>query len=131
MERLRSRDNPNEHGPAVFNVGFFLGLALPFFFEGIVISQDPSTSQSIPQTAFLLQVWGGIALALLFLLLFGINCWIWHNTKINYIFIFEFDTKHHLDYRQYLEVISFCRISLTTVADFIGISWMCFLLVDI
>jgi len=104
VERLRSRDKPNEHVPAVFNVGFLLGLSVPFLIEGIVISQERSTSQSIPQTIFLLQVWGGIALVLLFLLLFGVNCWVWHNTKINYTFIFEFDTKHHLDYRQYLEV---------------------------
>jgi xenotropic and polytropic retrovirus receptor 1 len=131
VERLRSRDNPDEHGPAVFNVGFLLGLALPFFFEGVVVSQDPSTHQSIPQTAFLLQVWGGIGLVVLFLLLFGINCWVWHNAKINYTFIFEFDTKHHLDYRQYLEEFSFYRIWLTIVTDFICVSWMCFLLVDV
>jgi xenotropic and polytropic retrovirus receptor 1 len=57
-----------------------------------------------PQMSFLLQVWGGFALIVLFLLLFGINAWVWTETKINYTFIFEFDTKHHLDYRQYLEV---------------------------
>jgi hypothetical protein len=51
-----------------------------------------------------MQVWGGFGLVVLFLLLFGINCWVWHNTKINYTFIFEFDTRHNLDYRQYLEV---------------------------
>ena len=66
----------------------------------------PSTAVAIPQTTFLLQVWGGFALVDLFLLLFGINCWVWHETKINYTFIFEFDPKHHLDYRQYLEVLS-------------------------
>lgn len=104
VERLRSRDNPNEHVPAVFNVGLLLGLAIPFFVEGVVDSQNASIGDSIPQVEYLLQVWGGLALVVLFLLLFGINCWIWQNSKINYTFIFEFDTKHHLDYRQYLEV---------------------------
>jgi len=106
VERLRSRDKPNEHIPAVFNVGFLLGASLPFLLEGLVIARQPSTSQSIPQANFLLQVWGGFGLVVLFLLLFGINCWVWAKTKINYTFIFEFDTKHHLDYRQYMEVVS-------------------------
>ena len=71
-----------------------------------MVSLKHSTRQTIPQTGILLQVWGGLGLIVLFLLLFGINAWVWHNTKINYIFIFEFDTKQHLDYRQYLEVLS-------------------------
>jgi len=104
VERLRSKDKPNEHVPAVFHVGLLLGLAIPFFLEGVVDSQNPSIDLTIPQSAYLLQVWGGFALVILFLLLFGINCWVWHDAKINYTFIFEFDTKHHLDYRQYLEV---------------------------
>jgi xenotropic and polytropic retrovirus receptor 1 len=104
VERLRSKDKPNEHVPAVFNVGLLLGLTIPFFLEGIVESRKPSTGINIPQAGYLMQVWGGFALVVLFLLLFGINSWVWHDAKINYTFIFEFDTKHHLDYRQYLEV---------------------------
>lgn len=91
---------------------------------------EPSTSRDIPQTSFLLQVWGALALAVLFLLLFGINCWVWHETKINYTFIFEFDTKHHLDYRQYLEV-SFYMTWLTEVTNVNDLYWIRTILVDI
>jgi hypothetical protein len=104
VERLRSRDKPNQHIPAVFNVGFFLGLAIPLLLEGLVTARNAESR--IPQAALLLQVWGGFGLVILFLLLFGINCWAWDVAKINYTFIFEFDTKHHLDYRQYLEVLT-------------------------
>ena len=104
VERLRARDQPNDHVPAVFNVGFLLGFAVPLLLEGVVIARKPDTSRAIPQGGFLLQVWGGLGLFMLFLLLFGVNCWIWHREKINYTFIFEFDTRHHLDHRQYLEV---------------------------
>ena len=104
VERLRSKDKQHEHVSSVFNVGLLLGLAIPFFLEGIVEARKPSTGIIIPQAGYLLQVWGGLALVVLFLLLFGINSWVWHDAKINYTFIFEFDTKHHLDYRQYLEV---------------------------
>jgi len=78
----------------------------------------------------MLQIWGGLGLIVLFLLLFGINAWVWHNTKINYIFIFEFDTKQHLNYRQYLEVLSLSKLTDQKVADIISISGMYSLLVD-
>lgn len=104
VERLRSRDKPNEHIPSVFNDGFLLGLAIPFFIEGMVAARDPVKTASMPQAGYLLQVWGGFFLVILFLLLFGINCWVWYHTKINYTFIFEFDTRHHLDHRQYMEL---------------------------
>lgn len=31
-------------------------------------------------------------------------CRVWHESKINYIFVFEYDTRHHLDWRQLSEV---------------------------
>jgi hypothetical protein len=113
----------------VFNVGFLLGLAIPFFIEGLVVAFEPNTATTLPQAGYLLQVWGGFGLVILFLLLFGINCWVWHTAKINYTFIFEFDTRHNLDYRQYLEV-HFSVSSLTKVTGVTCISWMFFLLVD-
>ena len=96
-----------------------------------MISLKNSKLQTIPQTGFLLQVWGGLGLIVLSLFLFGINAWVWHNTKINYTFIFEFDTRHHLDYRQYLEVSSLLKLTDQKVAGIISISGMCPLLVDI
>jgi len=74
-----------------------------------VVSRQPSTKDTVPQAEILLQVWAGLGLIVLFLLLFGINAWVWHKTKINYTFIFEFDLKDHLDYRQYLEVSPLVR----------------------
>jgi len=38
------------------------------------------------------------------LLLFGVNCLVWTHSKIDYVFLFEFDPRHHLDYRQFLEL---------------------------
>jgi xenotropic and polytropic retrovirus receptor 1 len=106
MERLRAEDKSDEHVEAVFHNGLLLGLAIPFLLGGIIASLQDSTRQAIPEAEMLLQVWGGLGLILLFLLLFGINAWVWQKTEINYTFIFEFDTKQHLDYRQYLEASS-------------------------
>jgi len=37
-------------------------------------------------------------------LLFCLACRVWHLSKINYVFVFEYDTRHHLDWRQLAEV---------------------------
>jgi hypothetical protein len=41
---------------------------------------------------------------LLQVLLFAINLCVWAKNKINYAFIFEFDPRHQMNYRQFLEV---------------------------
>ena len=40
----------------------------------------------------------------------------WQNSKINYVFVFEYDTRHHLDWRQLCEVrtiLGFLNMLLT------------------
>lgn len=51
-------------------------------------------------------------------LLFTMACRVWHESKINYVFVFEYDTRHHLDWRQLAEVstISIAAIALLIVA---------------
>jgi xenotropic and polytropic retrovirus receptor 1 len=107
-----------------------MGLAIPFLLDGLVEALKPDTRQRIPQVTYLLQVWGGLGLFVLFLLLFGINCWVWTLAKINYTFIFEFDPKHHLDYRQYLEV--WLYVSLSNLGSYVfNIFGKCVVLVDV
>lgn len=47
---------------------------------------------------------GGVALILAQALLFAVNLKVWAQNKINYAFIFEFDARHTMNYRQFLEV---------------------------
>lgn len=58
-----------------------------------------------------IKIYGGYFLGLLLVLLFCLDCRIWTRAKINYVFIFEFDTRHNLDWRQLSEV---ARCSLVT-----------------
>jgi hypothetical protein len=37
---------------------------------------------------------------------------VWHESKINYVFIFEYDTRHHLDWRQLSELPCWCLFFL-------------------
>ena len=41
---------------------------------------------------------------LLLVLFYCLACKFWVDNKINYVFVFEFDTHHHLDWRQMSEV---------------------------
>lgn len=41
---------------------------------------------------------------LLLTLFFCLSCRVWTDSKVNYQFIFEFDTRHSLDWRQLSEV---------------------------
>ncbi|KKZ60757.1 hypothetical protein EMCG_04566 [[Emmonsia] crescens] len=58
-------------------------------------------------TSYLLQIYGGYFLALFHFLLFCIDCKIWGASKINYAFVFEFDTRHVLDWRELSELPCF------------------------
>ena len=51
-----------------------------------------------------LQIYGGYFLGLFLFLLFCLDCKVWTHSKINYPFIFEFDSRHNLDWHQLAEV---------------------------
>jgi hypothetical protein len=57
-----------------------------------------------PKHTNISQIYAGYFLANFLLLLFCLACRVWHETKINYVFIFEYDTRHFLDWRQLSEV---------------------------
>ena len=48
---------------------------------------------------------------LILVLLFCAACKFWTINKVNYVFVFEFDTRHHLDWRQLFEVSSMHLLS--------------------
>jgi hypothetical protein len=57
-------------------------------------------------------MYAGYFLVLLLALLFCMCCRFWTASKVNYVFIFEFDTRHHLDWRQLCEVSRCAFLSL-------------------
>ncbi|EEQ86828.1 signal transduction protein Syg1 [Blastomyces dermatitidis ER-3] len=63
-------------------------------------------------TANLLQIYGGYFLAVFHFLLFCLDCKIWGASKINYAFVFEFDTRHALDWRELSELPCFFSLLL-------------------
>ncbi|KAI9652414.1 MAG: hypothetical protein M1831_006823 [Alyxoria varia] len=91
----------------VFRNGITLAAAVVLALQGIVkavdvLFHDPSAVIR-EQTSYLLQVYAGYFLALLLMLLFCVDCKVFNEAKINYPFIFEFDTHHNVDWKQLSE----------------------------
>ena len=59
------------------------------------------------QTSYLLQLYGGYFLGLLLFLLFALDCRLWTSSRINYVFVFEYDSRYVLDWRELAELPSF------------------------
>lgn len=110
--KLRSSaGRQGEHTGSTFRSGLFVGTGGVFAIQGLVYAIDllfNSTDPTIQlQTSYLLQIYGGYFLALYLFSWFCLDCCIWTRNKINYVFIFEFDPRNHLDWRQLSEFPAF------------------------
>ncbi|CAD6893916.1 unnamed protein product [Tilletia controversa] len=92
------------HHISVFKAGIFLGVALCATVAGLVKAVEPATKLDIPQWPALMRVYGALFLPALFAFLFGLNLAAWRRTRVNYVFIFEFDVRTMADYHQYFEL---------------------------
>ncbi|KAH0542295.1 hypothetical protein FGG08_003322 [Glutinoglossum americanum] len=112
--KLRSTSRkPTEYYGSVYRNGLLIGAGLVFGIQGLISGavklSDPNQVVRV-NTSYLLQIYAGLFLSVLLFLSFVLNCKIWTEAKINYVFIFEFDTRHHLDWHQLAEglVLFFC-----------------------
>ena len=99
-----------ENSGSAFESGFLIGTGLVFSVQGTIYGAQLLFDDDLElrqQTSYLMQVYGGYFLMLLLFSLFCVNCMIWTKSKINYPFIFEFDQRHHLDWRTLAEFPSF------------------------
>lgn len=95
---------------SAFRNGLFLAGGLVFGIQGLVSGAQLLNSPDMlraTRTSFLLQIYGGYFLALLLFVFFILDCRIWSAAKINYVFVFEYDTRHVLDWRQIAELPCF------------------------
>jgi len=101
---------PGDASDSAFRSGLFIGCGAVFGIQGLVFGSELLFNEDedlVEQSSFLLQLYGGYFLVLLLFALFTINCRIWTRNKINYPFIFEFDTRNNLDWKQVAEFPSF------------------------
>jgi len=101
---------PGDSSDSAFRSGLFIGFGAVFGTQGLIYGSELLFSEDldlVEQTSFLLQLYGGYLLILLLFILFTLDCRMWTKNKINYPFIFEFDTRNNLDWRQLAEFPSF------------------------
>lgn len=114
--KLRSSSGrPKDQSRSAFQNGILIGTGAVFAIQGIIYGRDllwhPDPTIRL-QTSYLLQIYGGYFLALYLFCWFCLDCSIWAKHKINYAFVFEFDPRHHLDWRQLAEFPSFLILLL-------------------
>ncbi|KAI1096654.1 EXS-domain-containing protein [Rostrohypoxylon terebratum] len=108
LRRLNRR--PGDESAVAFRNGLFIGTGAVFTIQGLVYGSqllfdpDPEVQQ---QTSYLMQLYGGYFLMLFLMFAFCLDCYVWTRNKINYPFIFEFDTRNNLDWRQLSSFPSF------------------------
>lgn len=103
---------------SVFRNGLLCAAGAVFTIEGLTygaeLLSDPDPVIRL-QTSYLLQLYAGYWTMLMLVGLFVIDCRAFTNAKVNYAFVFEFDTRHHLDWRQLAELPSLCFFLLGLV----------------
>lgn len=107
--RSLSRKKRDESGSA-FQNGLFIGIGAVFSIQGLVYGAELLFDNDIElrtQTIYLMQIYGGYFLMLYLFSLFCLNCRIWTTARVNYSFVFEFDGRSQLDWRQLAEFPSF------------------------
>lgn len=102
---------------SAFRSGLLVGIGAVFAIQGLIYGSellfddddddDGGGSGFAEQTAYLLQLYGGYFLVLLLFTLFTLGCRMWTRNKVNYTFIFEFDPRNVLDWKQLAEFPSF------------------------
>jgi len=114
--KLRSSSGrPKDESRSAFQNGILIGTGAVFAVQGIIygrgLLRHPDPVIQV-QTSYLLQLYAGYFLALYLFCWFCLDCSIWARNKINYAFVFEFDPRHNLDWRQLAEFPSFLILLL-------------------
>ena len=110
VNKLRRKLGVSDLSGNVFRNGLLLASGFILSVEAVVNASNLFIRRLDPehtQVSFLLQLYAGYFLSLLLFMLFCLDCRVWSRAKINYVFVFEFDTRHNLDWRQLSELPCF------------------------
>ncbi|RJE17769.1 signal transduction protein Syg1 [Aspergillus sclerotialis] len=105
----RTIKKSGDYSPNSFRCGLLIMAGILFGIQSLIYAAerydnpDPTIRS---KTSYLLQIYGGYFLIVFHFLLFCLDCMVWTRSKINYVFVFEFDNRNVLDWRQMSELPS-------------------------
>ncbi|KAG0492003.1 hypothetical protein HPP92_005062 [Vanilla planifolia] len=102
MKFLRPQQQPKESHTITFFVGLFTGSFMTLFTVYAILAHLAGIFSSTSQTYYMetvYPVFSMFALLSLHIFLYGCNLFVWKSTRINHNFIFEFNPKTALKYR--------------------------------
>ncbi len=109
--RALHKRSAGDWSDSTFRSGLMIGVGAVFAIQGLIYGAellfDEDNDGFAEQTSYLMQLYGGYFLVLLLFALFTLDCRMWTRNKVNYPFIFEFDARNVLDWRQLAEFPSF------------------------
>ncbi|AEO62710.1 uncharacterized protein THITE_40647, partial [Thermothielavioides terrestris NRRL 8126] len=109
LRNLQKRSG--DSSDSAFRSGLLIGVGAVFALQGLIYGSDILLHSEDPvlaeQTSYLMQLYGGYFLALLLFTLFTLDCRMWVKNKVNYPFIFEFDPRNFLNWKELAEFPSF------------------------
>lgn len=118
ITKLRANPQESTFYAASYFSGLFMGWGIPLIVYAMYLGIHNTLSGTLPHGQYLLQIWGGFFIMVLMALLFGLNCLVWSKFKVSYKFIFEFNQRDALDYKQYLLIPSIMLFWLGLIAWF-------------
>ncbi|KAJ5461427.1 uncharacterized protein N7458_002979 [Penicillium daleae] len=125
--KLRSAtQKPGDYSPNTFRAGLFLMAGILFSIQALVHASKHLLYGDLTiqvHTSYLLQIYAGYFLISFHVLLFCLACMVWTKAKVNYRFIFEYNTRHTLEWRQLLEVSCFF-LFLLGLFMWLNFSWV-------
>lgn len=105
MKRLREiTKRHTDYSLTTFFVGICLGISIACFVATCVIAHQ--NWNNVPYSFELLLVLSGFYTAIVFIILFGINLYVWTVCNINYKFIFETESSISISYQQHFLISS-------------------------
>nr|CAG8480613.1 1728_t:CDS:10 [Entrophospora candida] len=113
MKKLRLPNKQTTYHSVSSRVGMNIGLSIPILFKSLALAKSNSNEYDDDTLSKLLLIYSGFFLIIIFALLIGTNMLVWERSKINYKFIFEFDPRNNLDFKEYLELPSLMLLLLS------------------
>eukprot|EP01119_Soliformovum_irregulare_P018766 TRINITY_DN5813_c0_g1_i1.p1 TRINITY_DN5813_c0_g1~~TRINITY_DN5813_c0_g1_i1.p1 ORF type:complete len:451 (+),score=109.52 TRINITY_DN5813_c0_g1_i1:63-1415(+) len=103
MEKLRVPVR-KKVGASLFRLGLNTGLTIPMIVGTLyLLLSKPVWTYPAFESIFI--VYRMLAMAVLMVWAWAFDMWMWTKYRVNYVFIFNFDQRHHVRYHNILEVI--------------------------